>query len=114
MPWFKIDDTMPDHPKFIAAGNAATGLWAKCGAWSMRQLTDGFVPTAVVRQYGTNAQAQRLVDVGLWIAKDDGFLFHEWTQRQPSRAKVQADREANAARIQRWRDKRSGESDPDL
>lgn len=106
MPWFRVDDTAADHPKIIAAGNAAVGLWMRCGSWAMRQLTDGFIPTAVARSYGTPAQAKRLVDVGLWLEVDDGYVFHEWDQRQPSRAKLDADREANAARIRRWREKR--------
>lgn len=114
MPWFKVDDTLAFHAKTLAAGNAAMGLWVRAGAWSMQTLSDGFVPTQAARQMGTRAEAARLVEVGLWAEKDDGYLFHEWTQRQPSRAKVQADREANAERIRKWREKnakKGGETD---
>jgi hypothetical protein len=103
MPWFKVDDTLAFHAKIVAAGNAAVGLWTRAGAWSMQQLTDGYVPLHIARSLGTNAEAKRLVDVGLWIKKDDGYHFHEWEQRQPTRAKVMADREANADKLREWR-----------
>ena len=106
MPWFKVDDTLPMHAKIVAAGNAAVGLWVRCGAWSMQQLTDGFIPTAIARQFGTRGEAKKLVDVGLWIEKDDGYLFHQWTPRQPTRAHVLAEREAAAERQRVAREKR--------
>jgi hypothetical protein len=112
MPWFKVDDTLAFHAKTVAAGNAAMGLWVRAGAWSMQTLSDGFIPTQIARQLGTKSESKRLVDAGLWDEKDDGFVFHEWTHRQPSRAKVHADREANADRLRRWREvKRRGETD---
>lgn len=104
MPWFKVDDTFAFHPKVLAAGNAAAGLWARAGSWSMQQLTDGYVPAQVAQQLGTRAEIRRLVDAGLWVAKDDGYVFHEWDQRQPSRVQVHADREAAKERQRRARD----------
>ena len=53
MAWFKVDDTFAMHEKVLAAGNSAIGLWVRSGAWSMQQLTDGFVPDHVVRALGT-------------------------------------------------------------
>lgn len=113
MPWFKVDDTLPFHDKVIAAGNAAMGLWVRAGAWSMQQLTDGWIPARIAHQLGTRREANRLCDAGLWEEKDGGYTFHEWNQRQPSRAKVMADREENAARLREWRrqQKRKGETD---
>lgn len=112
MPWFKVDDTLAFHAKTLAAGNAAMGLWVRAGAWSMQTLSDGWVPMQVARQLGTRTEASRLVAAGLWIEKDDGYLFHEWEQRQPSRVKVYADREANAEKLRKWREKnRKGETD---
>lgn len=109
MPWFRVDDTFAHHAKVLEAGNAAVGLWVRAGAWSMQQLSDGFIPTQVVHTIGTRSQARRLVDVGLWIAKDDGYQFHEWEQRQPSRVQVHADREAAAERQRKAREKRRNE-----
>lgn len=104
MPWFRVDDTFPHHAKVLAAGNAAVGLWARAGAWSMQQLTDGFVPTHVARTMGTPAEARRLVEAGLWHQEDDGYRFHQWEGRQPSRAKVEADRHAATERQRKARD----------
>ena len=113
MPWFKVDDTLAFHAKTVAAGNAAMGLWVRAGSWSMQTLSDGFVPNQVARQLGTHHEVKRLVTAGLWIKKDDGYEFHEWNQRQPSRAKVQSDREHNTERLRKWREekKRKGETD---
>src|SRR4029077_9589751 len=101
---FKVDDTLAFHTKVMAAGNAATGLWVRAGAWSMQQLTDGFIPRHVARQLGTRTEAARLVAAGLWVEKDDGWQFHEWDQRQPSRVQLVADREAARVRQQRGRE----------
>lgn len=113
MPWFKVDDTLAFHGKTVAAGNAAMGLWVRAGSWSMQTLSDGFVPTHIARQLGKPSEAKRLVDTGLWVQKDDGYVFHEWEERQPSRAKVQSEREANADRIRKWREKRKREGETD-
>lgn len=92
MVWFKIDDTFSLHPKILDAGNAAVGLWVRAGAWSMQQLTDGFIPRHVAAQLGTTTQARRLVDAGLWVEKPDGYAFHDWTEYQPSRIQIHANR----------------------
>ena len=105
MPWFKVDDTLAFHAKTVAAGNAAMGLWVRAGAWSMQTLSDGFVPTHMARSLGSRSEVARLVDVGLWVEKDDGYLFHEWTQRQPSRVQVEADREASRVRQAKGRER---------
>lgn len=114
MVWFKVDDTLAFHGKVVAAGNGAMGLWVRAGAWSMQQLTDGFIPDHIARQLGKPVEIQRLVGTVLWIAKDDGYLFHEWDQRQPSRAKVHTDREANAEKLRKWREKHRKEGETDV
>ncbi len=86
---FRVDDVLSDHPKVLAAGNAAMGLWVRAGAWSMRHLTDGFIPDAVAALHGTSREATALVDSGLWIVVDGGYLFHAWDSRQPSRDEVE-------------------------
>lgn len=103
MPWFKVDDGLAFHTKSLAAGNAAMGLWVRAGSWSSQQLTDGFVPTPIARQLGTRGEARRLVEAGLWIEKDDGYLFHEFEQRNPTRVQVLAEREANRLRQEKGR-----------
>lgn len=106
MPWFNVEDNLCFHPKAITAGNAAVGLWVRAGSWSMQTLTDGEVPTEIARAIGTAADAKRLVKAGLWIPKDDGYVFHEWVGRQRSRVRVEADREAARQRQERLRNRR--------
>lgn len=106
MPWFMVEDTLPFHPKAIDAGNSAVGLWVRAGAWSMQHLTDGFVPSAIVRMIGSRVEADRLVEVGLWVKAPDGYWFHEWRSRQQSREQVERAREKARLRKQKWREQR--------
>lgn len=107
MPWFKVDDKLHDHRKARAAGKAAMGVWALAGSWAADNLTDGFVPASVLSRWGTRADARRLVDVGLWFTDEQdgerGWRFWEWTERNPTRAEVEADREAARLRMSRRR-----------
>jgi hypothetical protein len=105
--WFKVDDSFTDHPKVAAAGKAALALWVRAGPWSARHLTDGYVPAHMLSTFGGNrAAANALVKAGLWTAEPDGgYRFHDWDQYNPSRAKVEADREATADRVRKWRER---------
>lgn len=98
MTWFKVDDTLAWHEKVVRAGNAAMGLWVRAGSWSSQQLSEGFVPDAMIVAMGDRRQAAALVDVGLWLKVEGGFQFHDWPAYQPSKAEVLANRKANAAR----------------
>lgn len=109
MPWFKVDDTLFTHPKVTKAGNRAIGLWVRAGSWSMSLLTDGFVPKHMIPTLGAStADARKLVDAGLWATArqdgEDGYRFHQWLERQPSREQVEADRAAARERQQRARE----------
>lgn len=109
MPWFRVDDVLADHPKVIMAGNAAMGLWVRAGAWSMKHLTDGFVPEAVLPILGTAKEAEALVRVGLWVTSEGGYTFHAWEGRQPTKDEVE-DRRAKRAEAGRKGGLKSGES----
>lgn len=106
MPWFRIDDKAHSHPKLIKAGNAALGLWLRCGSYAAQHLTDGIVPGVVAELYGTKPQAAKLVKAGLWHehghdcpagcpnpAPGD-YAFHDFLEdgRNTSRARVEAER----------------------
>lgn len=109
MVWFRVDDNLSDHPKVLTAGNAAMGLWVRAGAWSMKHLTDGYVPGAVVALLGTAKEAQSLVTSGLWLVADGGYRFHAWEGRQPTKDAVE-DRRQVRAEAGRKGGIRSGES----
>jgi hypothetical protein len=98
MAWFKVDDHFAFHPKVIAAGNGAIGLWVRAGAWSAAQMTDGFVPSAMIPALGASeADAEALASQGLWTPCEAGWNFHDWEQCQPTRAQVIDRREKRAA-----------------
>lgn len=105
MPWFRVDDTFPSHPKVMAAGNAAIGLWVRAGSWSMQQLTDGYIPTHVLPMLGKPVEARRLVDAGLWLEVEGGWRFHNWDERQPSKEQLEGDRNAARERQKRARER---------
>lgn len=109
--WFKVDDGLAMHSKVIAAGNAAMGLWVRAGAWSAQQNTAGRVPVHVVRVLGSVRDASRLVTAGLWTLDGDCYVFHEWDERNPDAASVQATRAAKTdggkrGNHERWHVKR--------
>jgi hypothetical protein len=116
MPWFMTDDKFHSHKKVVratAAGVAPIGLWNLAGSWSSDQLTDGFIPEYIAMRldpHGWEENAAALVKAGLWVVDqfDDepGWRFHEWDQRNPTRVKVEAKREAARERMERVRSSR--------
>lgn len=124
MSWFRVDDGMLDHPKWIKAiregGDAALHLWLRAGTWSSRHLTDGVIPPHVVaslpgpRGGKTRARAwQALADASLIHRRDDGEVtLHDYLEYNPSRAEVlaQKQRKAKNKRDQRLRDEVTGDS----
>lgn len=107
MPWFYVEDTFAFHPKTVAAGNAAVGLWTRAGSWSMQTLTDGGVPAAMANTLaGSKKEISALLDTGLWVP-DGGkdFAFHQWADRQKSRDQVEESRKDARERQRRAREK---------
>lgn len=105
MPWFKIDDKAHSHPKFLRAGNAALGLWLRCGSYSAQHITEGHVPAVVAQLYGSAPQAAKLVKAGLWHEHGHGcsrcpdppagdYMIHDFLEdgRNTSRAKHEAEK----------------------
>jgi len=107
MPWFRLEDSFDTHPKVIAAGNEAIGLFIRCGTYSARHLTDGFVPKDVVAIYsaGNASLAATLVRVGLWHRERTGYAIHDYLEYNPSKDAVDGERVAKAERQRRWREK---------
>jgi len=100
MTWFKVDDKLHDHRKARAAGKSAMGVWVLAGSWAADNLTDGFVPVSILPRWGTSRDAAKLCDVGLWMPDEQdgeqGWRFHEWEERQPTRAEKIAERAERA------------------
>ena len=112
MPWFKVDDKFHSHPKVMELSPAAVGLWALAGSWCADYLTDGAIRKGQIRRLGgTEAEAQELVDAGLWIPTDDGWQFRDWTEYQPTREAVEAERNSAKERMRRAREQRQSSKD---
>ena len=88
MPWFRMDDKFHSHPKVIAAGNEAIGLFTRCGTYAAEHLTDGFIPEHVVPLYGSPALAETLVRSKLWRRARGGWRMPDYLDYNPSREQV--------------------------
>lgn len=109
MTWFRVDDSLADHPKVLRlqalkGWQGALALWLLAGAWASRHLTNGEVPSATVaRLGGSKRDADLLVSVGLWARTETGYAYHDWASRNPTRDDVEARRERTRNRVTRWR-----------
>jgi hypothetical protein len=96
--WFKLDDQFPNHPKVRKAGDAAAWLYVCGGCYCAQYLTDGFIPKVVVPSLTAIRkpleQASMLVAFDLWHDRGDEFEVHDYLVYNPTRAKVEAEREA--------------------
>lgn len=102
MTWFKVDDSLHSHKKAMRAGVEAMGLWVLAGSWAADQLTDGWIPSYVAQRIAPNIDelAAKLVRAGFWVEGehdgDEGWWFHEWRDRQPTREEVLERRQKRA------------------
>jgi hypothetical protein len=86
--WTEIDEI----------GTAAAGLYSRCGAYIADTGTDGYIPAARARMYGTPEWIQRLVDVGLWTVEEDGFRDTRYFELNKSQEQIEAAKTAAATR----------------
>ena len=107
MAWFRVDDHLYSHPKWIALPKGARALWTSAGSWSAGQLLDGYVPTGALPILdGTRREAAALVNVGLWVETEGGWRFHDWADFQPLKEAVVQRRTRDADRLRKWREQR--------
>lgn len=112
MAWFKVDDHLYSHPKWIALPKGARALWVTAGSWCSGQLLDGYVPSSVLPMLGGNpSEARALVTAGLWREAKEGWKFHDWDAYQPTKKAVMDKRSKDAERLRAWREKRDAERD---
>lgn len=109
MTWGRLHDGMAFHPRIIAAGNEAVGLWARMLSYCNQHLTDGIVPRAVAGglagRYETHrGPLRKLIASGLAELQENGdILIHDYLQWNDSRSKILEKREIDAARKRRDR-----------
>ena len=104
MPWFRVEDSFHGHPKVTDAGNAAVGLWVRCGTYSAQWLTDGFVTIKIAKGYGNRREVEQLLASRLWVPADDGYLMPDFLDYNPSAQQVKLERKRAAERQRRKRE----------
>ena len=110
MAWFRVDDHLYSHPKWLALPKGARALWTAAGSWSAGQLLDGYVPSAALAVLdGTRREAAALVAVGMRVEEPGGWRFHDWQDFQPTKSAVVQRRTRDAERLRKWREQRDSE-----
>lgn len=102
---FSVDDAWDNCTPVARAGNAAFGVYCRCGAWSARNSSDGYIPAEVALSIGSPELASKLVSVGLWEAAEGGWSMPHYLERNESAEQVRARRVAESERKARWREK---------
>ncbi len=112
MAWFKIDDRLWAHPKWVGLSDAAQALWIRSGTWSASHLTNGFIPKTAYRVLNARKRTiDELLAAGLWEVAENGVMFHDWNVYQLTREQVAERREKTAARVAEWRERKRIEGD---
>ncbi|MHB9857669.1 hypothetical protein [Streptomyces sp. YIM S03343] len=113
MPWVKLDDRFPTHRKVALVSDRAFRLYVSALCWSSENLTEGKILDRelplVARIRGVKAAAKELEDARLWDRIEGGWVIHDFLEYNPDRARVQADRDANAARQKAFRERKRAE-----
>lgn len=117
MPWVRLDDTFPEHPKVEQVGPLAGWLHVCALCYCNRNLTDGFIPAARVPKLADipkpSTHVRQLIRAGMWLETEGGYQIHDFLKYQPSKAKVEAEREAAKERMAAIRAAKKGQDASD-
>jgi hypothetical protein len=114
--WSKLDDQLIDHRKIFIAGELigangaalALALYTLGLLWTNKHLTDGHIPSAIVRSLphldNPAAVADALVHAGLWEQNGEGFVIHDFRDFNPTAAMVKRRRSVDRRRKAALRD----------
>lgn len=103
MPWARLDDKFHSHPTTWQVGLESIGLFALGLSYAAEHLTDGWLPEewvwsrvpATSRNKDPRGVIQRLEDARLWERIEGGWMIVEYLVYNPSKAQVEAEREAH-------------------
>jgi hypothetical protein len=115
--WVRLDVDYFANPKALTAGRDGRDLHLASICWVGRYLTDGYIPGDVVdalaREAGVRTVApavDRAVAAGLWLPAGNGtgpgFLLHDFTEMNGTRADVERERDLFRQRQQRYRNRK--------
>lgn len=107
MPWVRIDDAFSEAGDGAEIGCLGRGLLTDLLCYCNRNLTDGYIPSAIVVRLIADADfggrgdevLQRLLRVKLMASDStrDGYVIPNFHRYQPSRREVERDREQRRA-----------------
>lgn len=104
MGWARFDDAFTDHPKIRAVGVMAELLAMRAVVYAARYETDGFIRRSSLDQltHGIptpKRQVSSLIREKLWEEVDDGWIIHDYLHFHPSKAELEAKRQAARERM---------------
>lgn len=127
MPWVRIDDQFPQHPKVVSVGPLGIAMQVAGLCYANRFLTDGFIPESAVPtfmdfseldEHAFNGRGdvcwiavKKLLNAGLWDIADGGYHINNYLDYQPSKRTILKEREAAKLRMGK---RRSGELPPNI
>jgi hypothetical protein len=108
----KLDVDICDHPRALAAGVAAFGLWSWGLAYTRKHELDGELPLLAVRSaFGGGAAnddlAETLCRVGLWEKTEAGWRMLNYASKNETKAVIAQRRAAEQKKKDAWRGKRA-------
>ena len=99
MPWVRLDDQFPNHPKVVGVGPLGIALQVAALCYSNRYLTDGFIPAAAVPtlidfseldEHAFNGMGGvcwlavgKLVSAGMWEEAPGGYTIQTTSHIKP-------------------------------
>lgn len=103
--WAKFDDRFHENRKIKRAWRrcpAAIGMHVMAITYSAGHLTDGFVDVDFVEDRMPQKRAREkavsvLVDVGLWLTADEGWIVNDFSEFNETKADIEAKRAAKSS-----------------
>jgi len=111
--WVKLDDKFHSNAKVYTVGNEGAGLYARALSYCADHLTDGFVPIAWVQSIASDKLADKLTSAQMWRPVDGGFFIDGYVELNPSKAELEAKRQAKREAGKRGAEKRWASSSTD-
>lgn len=114
MTWVKVDDLMPEHPRWDKLGAAGLGLHLAAVAYCSRNLTDGLLSLDRAKRLITCPEVDAVVELliadGLWVeVPPDQVRISDYLVDQPTAEAVTRQREVWKAKQRRNRSHKEGD-----
>lgn len=118
MSWFKVDDRLWSHPKWIHLPLEAKALWISAGSYCAQYESDGFISRQTLAIVLPNSRQTRaataLCEARLWDEVEDGYQFRNWSKYQPTKAQKDAERADTRERVRKHRNDKRNSVTPDV